>query len=137
MSDNDKVILFPTERIVNKKTAKEDPAAGERVRLENTKEFVEGNVDEIAMMMLRKFVEMAMKTEKTEFQHIDELIKRIALSRFDIAITLKHNNKVIRQYRAAPEQKQQEKGVGLPGCRMLDKGRVAPTLGPEQASGKI
>jgi hypothetical protein len=67
MSDNDKVILFPTERIVNKKTAKEDPAAGERVRLENTKEFVEGNVDEIAMMMLRKFVEMAMKTEKTEF----------------------------------------------------------------------
>jgi hypothetical protein len=67
MSDNDKVILFPTERIVNKQTAKQDPEAGERVRLENTKEFVEGNVDEIAMMMLRKFVEMAMKTEKTEF----------------------------------------------------------------------
>ena len=67
MSDNDKVILFPTERIVNKKTAKEDPEAGERVRLENTKEFVEGNVDEIAMMMLRKFVEMAMKTETQEF----------------------------------------------------------------------
>jgi len=52
-----------------------------------------------------------LKTEKTEFQHIDELIKRIALSRFDIAITLKHNNKVIRQYRAAPEQKQQEKRI--------------------------
>ena len=67
MNDNDKVILFPTDRIVNKQTAKQDPEAGERVRLENTKEFVEGNVDEIAMMMLRKFVEMAMKTEKTEF----------------------------------------------------------------------
>ena len=52
-----------------------------------------------------------LKTEKTEFQHIDELIKRIALSRFDIAITLKHNNKVIRQYRAAPEQAQQEKRI--------------------------
>ena len=52
-----------------------------------------------------------LKTEKTEFQHIDELIKRIALSRFDIAITLKHNNKVVRQYRAAPEQKQQEKRI--------------------------
>ncbi|MEL0659323.1 DNA mismatch repair endonuclease MutL [Psychromonas arctica] len=52
-----------------------------------------------------------LKTEKTEFQHIDELIKRIALSRFDIAVTLKHNNKVIRQYRAAPEQAQQEKRI--------------------------
>lgn len=52
-----------------------------------------------------------LKTEKTEFQHIDELIKRIALSRFDIAISLKHNNKMIRQYRAAPEQLQQEKRI--------------------------
>ena len=67
MSDKDKVILFPSDRIVNKQTAKQDPKATERVRLENTKEFVEGNVDEIAMMMLRKFVEMAMLTEKPEF----------------------------------------------------------------------
>ncbi len=43
----------------------------------------------------RKFL----RTEKTEFHHIDELIKRIALSRFDVAITLKHNGKVVRQYR--------------------------------------
>jgi hypothetical protein len=67
MTDRDKVILFPTDRIVNKETAKQDPQATERVRLENTKDFVEGNVDEIAMMMLRKFVEMAMQTEKPEF----------------------------------------------------------------------
>jgi len=52
-----------------------------------------------------------LKAEKTEFQHIDELIKRIALSRFDIAISLKHNNKMIRQYRAAPELSQQEKRI--------------------------
>ncbi|WP_299661549.1 DNA mismatch repair endonuclease MutL [uncultured Psychromonas sp.] len=52
-----------------------------------------------------------LKTEKTEFQHIDELIKRIALSRFDIAISLKHNNKMVRQYRAAPQQSQQEKRI--------------------------
>jgi DNA mismatch repair protein MutL len=52
-----------------------------------------------------------LKAEKTEFQHIDELIKRIALSRFDIAISLKHNNKMVRQYRAAPEQSQQEKRI--------------------------
>ena len=58
---DEKIILFPTERIVNKETARPDPRAGERVRVDRTKEFVEGNVDEIAMNMLRQFVEMAMK----------------------------------------------------------------------------
>ncbi|WP_462164530.1 DNA mismatch repair endonuclease MutL [Pseudoalteromonas xiamenensis] len=44
----------------------------------------------------RKFL----RTEKTEFAHIDELVKRIALSRFDVAFTLTHNGKVVRQYRS-------------------------------------
>ncbi len=50
-----------------------------------------------------------LKTEKTEFQHIDELIRRIALSCFGISFVLKHNGKIIRQYRAAQTQSQQEK----------------------------
>jgi len=50
-----------------------------------------------------------LKTEKTEFQHIDELIRRIALSRFEITFILKHNHKIVRQYRAAQTQIQQEK----------------------------
>ena len=50
-----------------------------------------------------------LKTEKTEFQHIDELIRRIALSSFDIAFVLKHNGKVIRQYRVAETEPQREK----------------------------
>ncbi len=45
----------------------------------------------------RKFL----RTEKTEFAHIDELLKRIALSRFDVTINVRHNGKMIRQYRAA------------------------------------
>ena len=50
-----------------------------------------------------------LKTEKTEFQHIDELIRRIALSCFEVTFILKHNGKIIRQYRAAQTQVQQEK----------------------------
>lgn len=53
----------------------------------------------------RKFL----RTEKTEFTHIDELLKRIALSRFDVTINLRHNGKAIRQYRAAKNQHQVEK----------------------------
>jgi len=50
-----------------------------------------------------------LKTEKTEFQHIDELIRRIALSSFEISFVLKHNGKVIRQYRAAQTDTQVDK----------------------------
>lgn len=53
----------------------------------------------------RKFL----RSEKTEFAHIDELLKRIALSRFDISIHLKHNGKLVRQYRAASTEAQLEK----------------------------
>lgn len=55
----------------------------------------------------RKFL----RTDKTEFNHIDELIKRIALSRFDLQITLKHNGKTIRSYRTASTLEQQERRV--------------------------
>ncbi|MDV5172095.1 DNA mismatch repair endonuclease MutL [Photobacterium rosenbergii] len=53
----------------------------------------------------RKFL----RTEKTEFGHIDELLKRIALSRMDVTINLRHNGKVVRQYRAANTQIQKER----------------------------
>lgn len=42
-----------------------------------------------------------LRSEKTEFEHIDEALKKIALSAFPIHFFLKHNNKLIRQYRAA------------------------------------
>ena len=42
----------------------------------------------------RKFL----RTEKTEFQHIEEVIKRIALSNPSISFILKHNDKVIKRY---------------------------------------
>ncbi|XQW84850.1 DNA mismatch repair endonuclease MutL [Thalassotalea piscium] len=55
----------------------------------------------------RKFL----RTEKTEFTHIDEVIKRIALACFDVSFVLSHNGKIIRQYRAANNQQQYEKRV--------------------------
>ena len=55
----------------------------------------------------RKFL----RTEKTEFTHIDELIKRIALSCFDVTINLNHNGKAVRQYRGAKTEIQFEKRI--------------------------
>jgi len=56
----------------------------------------------------RKF----MRTEQTEFRHIDELIKRLALARPDVDFILEHNGKTVRQLAAsallsAPQAEQQ------------------------------
>ncbi len=56
----------------------------------------------------RKF----MRTEKTEFGHIDEVVRRIALARFDVTINLSHNGKVMRQYRAVAQDGQRERRLG-------------------------
>lgn len=53
----------------------------------------------------RKF----MRSEKTEFAHIDELVRRIALSRFDATLILRHNGKVVRQYKGANTVPEQER----------------------------
>jgi len=55
----------------------------------------------------RKF----MRTEKTEFNHIDEVVRRIALARFDVSITLSHNGKIIRQYRGVKDNNGQERRI--------------------------
>ncbi|WP_334471586.1 DNA mismatch repair endonuclease MutL [Arsenophonus sp. PmNCSU2021_1] len=53
----------------------------------------------------RKFL----RTEKTEFSHIDEIVRRIALARFDVVINLHHNGKLVRQYRATNSEEQYER----------------------------
>ncbi len=55
----------------------------------------------------RKFL----KTDKTEFGHLDDVVKRIALSRFDVDISLQHNQKPVRQMRAADDLLGREKRI--------------------------
>lgn len=57
----------------------------------------------------RKFL----RAEKTEFHHIDETLKRVALSRFDVSFTLKHNGKVVRKYPKLKDHTQPMKRIEL------------------------
>lgn len=45
----------------------------------------------------RKFL----RSERTEFNHLDEVIKRIALSRFDVAVHVRHNGREVHALRTA------------------------------------
>lgn len=50
----------------------------------------------------RKFL----RAEKTEFQHVEEVFKRMALSHFEVGFTLKHNGRVVHRFVAVlPELK--------------------------------
>ncbi|MGB0449476.1 MAG: DNA mismatch repair endonuclease MutL [Porticoccaceae bacterium] len=55
----------------------------------------------------RKFL----RTEKTEYNRIDESIKKLALSRFDVAFNLRHNQRAQLSLRPAATQIEQEKRV--------------------------
>ncbi|OCG29385.1 DNA mismatch repair protein MutL [Gilliamella sp. Choc4-2] len=49
-----------------------------------------------------------LKTEKTEFMHIEEFVRRIALSRPDVTFNLQHNGKLVKQYRLSSLEKRVE-----------------------------
>jgi DNA mismatch repair protein MutL len=65
----------------------------------------------------RKFL----KTEKTEFAHIESLIQKMALSRFDIGFSLSHNQKdIFHLPLATTETEQQQRIAGICGSAFLD-----------------
>ncbi len=47
----------------------------------------------------RKFL----KTERTEFNHLDDVVRRIGLCRFDVALSLKHNQRQVHHWRVADD----------------------------------
>lgn len=50
-----------------------------------------------------------LRSDKTEFSHIDELVKRLALSRFDVSWQLNHNGQSIRALKAVSDIAGKEK----------------------------
>lgn len=55
----------------------------------------------------RKFL----RTEKTEFNHLEEVVKRLALSRFDVGFALRHNSRMIHALKAGSSDSEQQRRV--------------------------
>jgi DNA mismatch repair protein MutL len=54
-----------------------------------------------------------LKTEKTEFSRIDEILKRLALSHFNVYFSLKHNQKLVQNLLPAISDADKRRRVGL------------------------
>jgi len=55
----------------------------------------------------RKFL----RTEKTEFSHLEEVVKRLALSRFDVAFSLRHNGRALHNLKPGVGQAERQRRV--------------------------
>lgn len=55
----------------------------------------------------RKFL----RTEQTEFKRIDDIVKQLALSRFDVTFTLQHNQRQIHKFDKARNEQEQQRRV--------------------------
>lgn len=65
----------------------------------------------------RKFL----RTEQTEFGHLEEVVKRLALSNFEVGISLRHNKRVIHQLRPAiDDQTRQQRIASLCGQAFIE-----------------
>jgi len=83
----------------------------------------------------RKFL----RTEKTEFSHVEEIVKRLALSRFDVAFTLRHNGKVIHNLKAAQVQAERQRRVAaVCGPAFMEQAiAIESQIPPYQLSGWV
>ncbi|HEC84577.1 MAG TPA: DNA mismatch repair endonuclease MutL [Thioploca sp.] len=77
----------------------------------------------------RKFL----RTEKTEFSHVHETIKRLALSRFDVSFKLTHNHKTLMVFKMAPHEDEQLQRVAM----LCGPEFVAHVLNVNDVSGKM
>ncbi|MEE2729815.1 MAG: DNA mismatch repair endonuclease MutL [Pseudomonadota bacterium] len=55
----------------------------------------------------RKFL----RTEKTEFSHLEEVLKRLALSHFDVGFSLRHNQRSVHALKPATTEAEQDRRV--------------------------
>jgi len=63
-----------------------------------------------------------LRTEKTEYSHIEEVVKKVALANYSVAITLKHNGRISRRFRAAEDLLQKEQRVAaVCGRRFMER----------------
>lgn len=69
----------------------------------------------------RKFL----RTEKTEFGHLEECLRRQALARFDVGFSLRHNQKTVQNLRPAEAREDQERRIAsLCGQQFMDNAVV-------------
>ncbi|BDY06559.1 DNA mismatch repair endonuclease MutL [Ferrimonas sp. YFM] len=73
-----------------------------------------------------------LRADKTEFNHIDEQLRRIALAKPTVHFTLSHNGKQVRQYRPARTERQHQQRLGAICGNRFAEAALAISAGNDQ-----
>lgn len=73
-----------------------------------------------------------LRADKTEFNHIDEALRRIALAKPSIHFVLSHNGKLVRQYRSARTERQHQQRLAAICGGKFAEAAFAISAGNEQ-----
>lgn len=89
MNEDGKIILFPTDRIVKRNnTGQKDKKFSKQVEKQQTIQFVESAVDDIALDLLKKCVDLAMKTNTEifmkDFSYVVDAMRSMIKRDFDL-----------------------------------------------------
>ena len=80
----------------------------------------------------RKFL----RTEKTELNHLEEVVKRLALSRFDVAFSLRHNGRVLHNLKPGASQAERKRRVAtICGPAFMEQALYIETDIPQSSCG--
>lgn len=77
----------------------------------------------------RKFL----RTERTEFNHLEDVVKRLALARFDVSFSLRHNGRQIHDLRRCVDEGDRLRRVAL----LCGPGFVEHALSVERQAGNL
>ena len=72
-----------------------------------------------------------LRTDRTEFRHLDEVFRRMALGRFDVAFQLKHNQRVVHQLQVTKDKESQQRRLH----KLFGKAFIQQSFLDMQASG--
>lgn len=84
-----KLIIFPQNRIKKRITKPQESPFAKRLKEQQTREFIEVSVDEIGYDLLRRFVDMGLKTTRENFTKdlalVIDCVRGLIYRDFDIA----------------------------------------------------
>jgi len=130
--DLSNVILFPQNRIVEKKTTgpKKDQKFLDELHKQQTKEFVEASVDEISMKLLKDFYNMAIKTNSKNFTKDLAMLVDVMRGLIYRDFNLKHPSQVLSENMVELKQLKDGSQSARINYDIFKRGKTVP-LGPD------
>ena len=130
--DLSNVIPFPKNRIVEKSTTgpKKDQKFLDELHRQQTKEFVETSVDEISLNLLKRFYDLAIKTEKPAFTKDLAMLVDVMRGLIYRDFNMKHPSQVLSEKMVELKTLRDGTQSARINYDIFKKGKTVP-LGPE------